>query len=123
MPAGRPYTEIESAHWTFGLYTTLTVGGTILNPNTSPSDFAPPLQRWLWWQQLTSAPLASPGRNEIDSRQVWRFTHVEPIIDVKAQVLATTAISLHLGASTSHVPAGNKVLDIVYWFSILRSGL
>jgi len=122
MPAGRPYTEIESAHWSMGLYTTLTSGGRVLNPNSSPSDFAPPLQRWLWWEQLSAAPLPSPGYPLSDSRQIWRFSHSELIIDVKSQVLATTAVSLHLGSGTSHVPIGAKVLDIVYWFSILRSG-
>ena len=123
MPAGRPYTEIESAHWSMGLYTTLTSGGTVLNPNSSPSDFAPPLQRWLWWEQLSYEPLPSPGRPATDARQIWRFTPSEPIIDVKAQVLATSAISLHLGTGTSHLPVGAQVIDIVYWFSILRSGL
>lgn len=123
LPAGRPYSEIESAHFTMGIYTTLTVGGTVLNPSTQSSDFAPPLQRWLWWEQMSPVPMPVPGHEVTDARQIWVFSHSEAEIDIKSQVLATTAVSLHLSSSTSHVPAGFKVFDIVYWFSILRSGL
>lgn len=122
LPAHTDHAVIEGSHWVLGLYTTLTVGGSIQNPSSNPGDAAPPLQRWLWWEQLYPVSMASGEQPRPDTRQKWLLVPTQNPLDIKAQVKATTAVTLHLGIHTSSVPAQAKALDVWYWFSVLRSG-
>lgn len=117
------HSEILASYWSAGLYTTLTTGGTLIDPTTNPGDVAPPLQRWLWWEQLIPVPMPTPNYVLPDTRQQWVYSPKQVPIDVKAQVKATTAISLHLSIFRNHTPLGLKSTDLWYWFSMLRSGL
>lgn len=123
LPAHTAFSVVESQHIVVGLYTTLTVGGTILNPSTQSSDFAPPLQRWLWWEQFIPVSMAAPDQGYPDTRQKWIYAPAQNPIDIRAQVKATTAITLHLGFFSSAIPAAVKDLDLWAWWSILRTGL
>lgn len=115
--------EVLASYFSAGLYTTLTVGGTLIDPTNNPSDFAPPLQRWLWWEQMRPTPQPVPNYAREDTRQLWIYSPAFPLLDIKSQVKATTAISLHLSVFRNHTPLGVKVTDVWYWFSMLRSGL
>lgn len=122
VAGGTSHAEILASYWSAGLYTTLTTGGTIIDPTNNPSDFAPPLQRWLWWEQMRPIPQPVPNAARPDTRQQWVYSPTIPLLDVKAQVKATTAVSLHLSVFRNHTPLGVKTTDLWYWFSMLRSG-
>lgn len=117
------HSEILASYWAAGLYTTLTVGGTILDPVSNPSDFNSPLQRWLWWEQLLPEPRPVTNWALPDARQQWVYRAKQSPLDVRSQVKATTAVSLHLSVFRNHTPLGLKSTDLWYWFSVLRSGL
>lgn len=117
------HSEPLATYFSAGLYTTLTVGGTLIDPTNNPSDFAPPLQRWLWWEQMRPVPQPVPNWALPDTRQQWVYSPAQIPIDVKAQVKATTAVSLHLSVFRNHTPLGAKTTDLWYWFSMLRSGI
>lgn len=121
VPSHTPYTAIDAFHVVGGIYTTLTVGGTVLNPATSPTDAAPPLQRWLWWEQLFPVLQPRSDKHHPDSEQVWTFPAKKSPIDVEAQVSASTAIDLHLGIGVNAIPAPVVLVHLHYWASILHS--
>lgn len=123
LPNHSPFSAAESAHLVGALYTTLSVGGTLLNPANTTGDFAPPLQRYLWWEELHPVAQPAAGKQFPDSRQVWQFLPAQQPLDIKAQVRATTAISLHLVMFVSNIPSNVKDFDMWWWFSVLRSGL
>lgn len=123
LPNGTPFTAVENNHIVMGLYTTLTTGGSIQNPSSNPGDFAPPLQRWLWWEQMFPIAEAVTDRPTNDTRQRYVYTPAQNPLDIKSQVKATTPITLHLGIHCSAIPAQIKVFDMWSWFSVLRSGL
>lgn len=122
MPAHTSYGTIEPIEIIAGLYTTLTSGGTLLAPASQQADFAPPLQRWLWWESLL--PVSEPIRDQgsPDTRQVYRWPTAQTPLDIRSKVKATTAIDLHLAVQTSTQPANARSFDIRWWFSVLRSG-
>lgn len=123
VPGQQTPSEIFLTHIVAGLYTTLTTGGILQDPSSNPGDFAPPLQRWLWWEQLEPQPQPTTNQAAPDTRQQWIYRPSQIPIDVKAQVRATTAVSLHFAIFRSHTPQGVKTFDLRYWFSMLRSGL
>src|SRR5215471_4200519 len=92
------------------------------NPYTSPSDPAPPLNRWLWWEVRSMEPRT--WGNAYDDVATWRDTGpVEPN-DIKSQVRADTVpgqdlgIFLSWGFSRSDWPnAGYASLSA--WWSVL----
>lgn len=114
--------DVQTVQLVAGIYTTLTSGGSLRDPSTQQGDFAPPLQRWLWWETMRPVAQPSAGKQFYDSRQVWQFTPAQNPIDIKAQVKATTAIDLHLSVVTSAFPTTLKQFTIRWWFSVLRSG-
>lgn len=122
LPAHSKHADVESVNLIAGIYTTLTVGGTLLHPVTQSGDQAPPLQRWLWWENMHAVAQPPGGTQYPDSRQVWQFTPAQNPIDIKAQVRATTAIDLHLAVETSVFLPELRQFEIWWWFSVLRSG-
>lgn len=122
VPGQQSYSAISSIHYVAGLYTTLTTGGTVLSAAGHPADFAPPLQRWLWWEQLVPRPAPMASRPITEYRREWRYTPAQNPIDIKAKVLATQGIDLHLALATTAVPAPVKNQHLWYWISMLRSG-
>lgn len=122
VPGNVDYSVISSSHYAAGLYTTLTTGGTVLNPTSNQADQAPPLQRWLWWEQLVPRPAPVSSNPLPDYRREWRYVPAQNPIDVKSQVKATTAISLHLALGVTAIPQAAKSQHLWYWLSVLRSG-
>lgn len=122
VPANQDYSTIQNLHFVCGLYTTLTTGGTLQHPATNQVDFAPPLQRWLFWEEFFPHPAPNTGPSLPDARREWHYVPAQNPIDIKAQVKATTAISLHLALSATALPTAAKDWHLWYWFSMLRSG-
>lgn len=115
------HAEIEATHLVAGIYTTLTVGGAILNPATQSADQAPPLQRWLWWEQLSPVWMPVTGKTQPDTRQEAHFLPALGYIDIEAQVSASTAVDVHMAFWRSHTPHGIKVNDAWWFISALHS--
>lgn len=111
------------SHWAAGIYTRVTTGGANRNALTQASDANPPLERWLWWENLVPHPAPVPNLALPDTPQVWYLTPAFVPLDIKSKVASTTAVSLHLAISVDVLPV--PVIDIHawYWASILRSGL
>lgn len=84
----------------FGLVTTIGDGTeTVPNARTEAFDFAPPTQRWIWWESRGLFPAAISAEAGVIA---WRDTGPQEPTDSKAQVLATGIPSgdqLHLWAS------------------------
>lgn len=119
LPGYTDYSVIDGTRVVAGLYTTLTTGGTTLNPGTQQGDFNPPLQRWLWWEQLTPFPLPNTGKQHPDSPQLWSYPTKQNPLDIEAQVTATMAFTVHLALSLSVVPQGLRYGRLYYWLSVL----
>lgn len=122
VPGNQDYSTVQSLHFVAGLYTTLTTGGTLQHPATNQNDFAPPLQRWLFWEELFPNPAPNPAQALPDARREYHYVPSQNPLDIKAQVKATTAISLHLAMSATALPQAAKEWHLWYWFSMLRSG-
>jgi hypothetical protein len=68
-------------------------------PNTTPSDVAPPTQRWLWWEAKQPVPTSIDAAGGTVG---WRDSGSQEVPDIKVNVLATG------------IPGGDS-LDV--WFS------
>lgn len=70
-----------------GLVTTIGNGTEVPpDPVNSPSDAAPPTQRWLWWEERQIIPIAVDHAAGIIT---WRDSGAQEPMDVRTQVLAT----------------------------------
>lgn len=118
-----PFAFVKGVQIFSGLYTTLTTGGTTLLPAEDSGDFAPPLQRWLWWEDMPPVPQPAPGIPYPDSRDLYKFTPMQTPFDIRSKVKATSPIDLHLVLETSEFINVLGDFDVWYWFSVLRSGL
>lgn len=104
-----------------GIYSTLQAGGTIIYPADSPADAAPPTQRWLWWEQITTLPRPS-GWSVPAAYWLWAGGPARGYIECEAMVKASAAaVNINLSGQVEGTLGVGWAKSAVWWASCLYS--